>query len=437
MALRFSPTGSAVYGTGTIAIDGTTPAALTGTVGPAAWKSTGVLVYQDGGTGAGPWTLKQLTLPATIAAIDASPASLIAGGGGEWAAWEPVTGLRTSIAIGPFANALLGDVSEAGELLKIDNTASRSGLTAYDATGAQLYANPSVVLQSTQVCLRDSILSYYDVTGWHLVDLNTGEPPDWFPRVDGVTALVPLTYRGNLYVLEKSGSGLTLRLANKSIGWVLSADPNIFPIDGVPLSGTQVLCGTCNTPAETPSSLVTFKCTITNAANISVQTGTIVAGAIVYGSAQSVGTTPFVVGPQEGNSLLPPNPSLPFTQPLVHQVEHKGLMMTPPWEKALRLIGTNQGVTADVVQHLPTPNLTANGYDKIASSGQPTMMAQQGLTTLTLESPNVGDIVLDPSTNTASLNIQGSCYISMTTGSIPPDILFIGADVMLTKVPVS
>lgn len=434
MSLRFSATGVAVYGVGpTIAVDGSTPAALTGTVGPAAWKSTGVLVYQDGGTGAGPWTLKQLTLPATIAAIDSSPAFLVAGGGGQWAAWEPATGLRTSIAVGPFANGGLGDVSASGELAAIDSMPSRSGLTVYNSSGGTIYADPTVVLQSTQVCLRDSILSYYDANGWHLIDISTGVTVDWYPRTDGVTALVPLTYRGTLYVLEKSPAALTLRIANKAVGWVLTTDPNVFTIDAVSF-GTTVLCGTCNVPSETAASLVTFSCTVTNAATISVRTGTISGGAIVYGSAASIGVTPFTVGPLAGNSLVPPTPDLPFTQPLVHQVERKGLMMTEPWEKAFRLLGVSTANVANVVQKLPTPNLMANGYDKIASSGQPTMMAQQGQTTITIDPNDSLEVTLDPSTNT--LGLQAYCYIPMTTGAIPGEILFIGADVMLMQVPV-
>ena len=147
---------------GTVAVDGATPAALTGTVGPAAWQTTGVLVYQDGGTGAWPWTLKRLTLPATIANVDSSPAQLLAGGGNKWAAWEPVTGVRTNIAVGPFAGALLGDVSEDGDLLKIDTFANLSGLTAYSSAGVSVFADPSVVLLSTQVCVRDGMVSLRD-----------------------------------------------------------------------------------------------------------------------------------------------------------------------------------------------------------------------------------------------------------------------------------
>lgn len=435
MALRFSPTGVAVYGTSSVNVDGAVPAALSGrTVGPAAWKSTGVLVYQDGGVGGvGPWVLKQLTLPATIAAIDASPATLIRGGGGQWGAWEPATGLRTSISVGPFAGALLGDVSGDGDLLKIDTLANLSGLTVYDDTGASIFTKPEALLQSSQVCLRDDILSYYDATGWHLIDITTGEPPDWYPRTDGVTWLVPVTHGGNLYVLERSNE-LTLRLANRADGWVLSSTPTIFSPDAQSV-GSLLYCGSCTDASESASSLVVYKLTITHGKNISMQVGTISGGIIVYGAATAVAPATFQVGTKEGSSL-----SVPVNQPYqVPFVDPKNdYRITVPWKKALQDLQNQTVRAADVLQDFPRPDLTANGYDKVASSGQPTMQASPGATTLTFASAD-GSVTyaLNPATNEVDLSVQGGyCYIPMTTGAIPGEVLFVGGDVMLTKVPV-
>jgi hypothetical protein len=169
---------------------------------------------------------------------------------------------------------------------------------------------------------------------------------------------------------------------------------------------------------------VVFKCTVTKAKTISVQTGTIQAGAIVYGSAQTVGTSPFTVGPQEGSSLTPPNPDFPFR----HIVsDPKTGLMTLPWQKSLQFVGVNQGASSAVLQKLPTPNLTAGGFDKVASTGQPTMQALPGQTTLSVESANASVIItLNPATNTVDLASVGA-WIPLVDGSEPPNFITDGA----------
>lgn len=438
MALRFSTTGVAVYGTSTVAVNGSTPAALVGrTVGPAAWKQNGVLVFQDGTAG---WILRQLTLPSTFAAIDSLPASRIAGGGGEWAA-QSASGLRTSIAVGPFAGSALGDVSGDGELLAISNGAALSGLTVYDASGAIIFQDDTIVLRSNQVCLRDSILSYYgssattQQSGWHLIDLTSYDAADgsyqllkWFPRTDGVTWLVPVTHRGAVMVVEFANGQLSLRPATRANGWVISTDPTRqFSPDAVSISNAEIRIGVCTNGAETPASLVVFDCAVSNTKNISVDTGTVVAGNIVYGTPQSVTPQDFQVGAQEGSSLVAPDSQPPF----IHPVEEKtpaGMRMSGPWQAYIRQLQGSVASTASVVQRTPPqPIISSGGYDKVASSGQPTMQTSQGATTLNIESTNGSvTVTLNPASNTVDLSAAGA-WIPLVDGSEPPNFITDGA----------
>jgi len=428
--VKFNSAGSAVYGTTTVAIDGAVPAALAGRVTRLpGWRSSSIVLYLDGNTGTGPWQLYTLTLPATTALEDATSATLVGAGGGVWAAFLGGSGLRTSVGgLGPFSSSTLGDVSPDGQIVRIDDATTLTGLTVYDATGATLWSDASVTLTSPELRLRDNYLAYRSAAGWQLIDVTTATVPRWYPRTDTVTLTVPCVAGGVLYVIEAGDAptGLTFRQADRAQGYVLRAAPGYAP-DAVVLSATQVYAGLCTSSDEAASSLEVYDVTVGSAAALTTAMGTVSGGAVVFGAAGTTAAQIFTVGALQG-ATLSPTLHMPVRQPMIDPTTG---LITREWQQYLEGGAVQTTRLSAVVQATPVASQVGQGFDELAVTGQPTLAATLGARRLTFASADgTVSFGLNPATNTVDFDVDVTAdgyWVPLSNGDpINPEILFNG-----------
>lgn len=418
-------TGSAVYGVSTVTIDGTAPAALAGrSVGIPAWFNTAgtQLVFLDGGVaGVGPWVIRRLTLPATLALQDAASASIIRAGGGTWAA-QGATGVRTNASVGPFASATLADVSPAGDVVIITNGATNAGLEVYTAAGALTFALTTVQVVPTSVRLRGDILAYQDLAGaWHLVDITTAVPPTgWCPRLDGVTQVIPLFIASILYVVEIAGT-VTMRRADSNQAWVLSSTPGLVSLDAVAY-GAGARAGACTDSLESASSLVLWDVVRNGSDNTAdVATGTIVAGAVSFATAVETSPTQVVVGPPESlepGQTVVSSSEFPFRQPLL---DPKSNLLNREVQHWFRNVDAALATIQETIDATPKaiPGIALPGFNKISTAGEPDIVAGPAAQTLTFTSSD-GSItyVFDPNGKLIDMTSTGGGTPGGADGSV-------------------
>lgn len=426
--MKFNSAGEAAYGYSVVNIDGAIPAALVGlSVGQPSWRSSTQLIYQD--CTSGTCTVNQLVRPATITTVSATGANFTGGGGGVWAKWLGSEGLTTSSGLTlPLAG--LAWQSRGGETVVVDAYQSAGPITVYDSAGVALPAaindqlDGVVLVNNRNVRLQDDLLVYQDALGYHMLDVSDGTMPSWYPRTDGVSVCVPVVFNGRTYVLEGSNM-LTLRQIDRSKGWILREGPFDFNPDIVAF-GSTLRAGSCTDIGETVNSLTTFDISFTGD-NISVIVGTVSGGGMVYAAPVIIPPSKFTVGPLEGNSAQPDS-----NMPVRQNVLTSNGKADKAWQHYWKSLETFSQRTANVVQNWPPP-VPPVAFDQVASSGQPTAQAQPGATVLNIETASKDrlTVMIDPATNTVTLDALGVSYVPVATGAEPLVIMSNGAGSIL------
>ncbi len=414
-----------VMGFGTISIMGATPAALVGVSGNVPrWFSASKIVYQDYTSGAVLKTYDTGTL--AVATVDASGANDLGGGGSVWTAWLAGSGLRSSAAFGPLAAAGLCQVSELGQTALILNRSISSGLGVYTALGVSQYS-AAVSLTSQQVCLRQNILSYQDASGWHLVNVVTGNPVAGFQQRPNVIKLVPFTIGSSVGVLEyQTGTEtLTVRLANSLTGLTIPTVGAEFNVDVQGVDADTVRVAWSLTAGEAPDDLVILDIdTDTGTTN----EGTVVSGAVVFDTGPTLSGTTFA-----GSTAAAVRLPVQSVKAIYIDGPHKG-EMTKPWRDVLQggMNGVQSAQTS--VANLPTP-VPPDGFGSIGGVDAPgpnstlTFTSLDGSVTITPDQPS----------SSVDFSVVGiSFYMSpLTTGGDPTTAeLIFGPDGDVVMVPV-
>lgn len=407
--MRLNALGSATTGYATVGINGATPAALVGVFagsryGPG-WRSNTVIVYQSGGSGTGPWILDSYsTVTGLVTNIDAVGLNNVGAGNGIYAAWLSGTGVRTNNGAGPFPAGALGDVSpDFGELVLIDTYPAVLGLTVYSAAGVAIYTDPTCFLTNADVLrIRGHVLAYENRGLWTLVNvlgtslayvLRINEPINW------VTPIVLST--GEVLLLERSNR-LTLRYANRGIGWEIRPLGSLtFNPDVIELTPGVVRIGWCTNSGESPDSLVIADLTLASGA-FTIST---VVGAVLVPVAQpTLAQMTFQVGPSTGGvgGYSTVASKIPLRDPVV---DRAGLI-TKPW--SIWLTQMNQGVSSAsaAINALPPPTTSA-GFGTVAGdTGQVPIVASSPNDTVSLLGAGL-KILLDPANKTATFSEGG------------------------------
>jgi hypothetical protein len=307
--MRLSPTtGKSLMGvgSGTISIDGVPPPSLSGYAGGGwGWLDDDTC----GGQAfiAGLWHLKQLvvstdTLTDLVATTSAGDlAHQFRAGNGEWARFVAGGGIHSSAGLGlTLPLAALGDMDPLGRVAVVQNYAADNGLVTYAANGAQLQVISTKVLAGTErLRTKDGVMAYQEPNlSWHLRDIASGALAAFAPRTDETIAqTVPISISGAIWVVEISGTKITLRPATSAQGYVLSTSPNLFNPDAVSLSAGTVRVAWSITTAENPTALRLADVNTTSAAFVS---GSTASGSLVLTSEPDLTQSSLPVGPVEG-----------------------------------------------------------------------------------------------------------------------------------------
>lgn len=439
--MRFNTSGEAVYGTFTVSVDGAAVAGLSGVnANNPIWRANTQIIYLDGDSN----SLDQIALPATITTLTTDTPTVIRGGSSFWAIYD-ATNDRVKISHGEtFAGARLGDVES--KIAIVRDGAAGGPLDVYTGTGILAFSIDTTAVPSS-VRMKHGYLCWLDLDGkWNLVSSSDGSSVSWVPQVGSVLAMVPVLVGTTLYVVELLPTVLTLRPATRATAWTLASSPGLFSIDAARLSTTSLRVGACTNPAETIDSLTFYDATFGAGETVSVQVGTVSGGGIVYGPAAPVIPEDVPVGPTAGTTLGGPVQLPDISASIV------GTGGTMSRELRYTLMGLNNGIKqiGAIVQNSPQPlppspgggggggSTSGASFSEIEVTGQPTITATPANPRFRISSDDDSvEVTNYPAENRVDLSVEGGfCYIPMTTGAIPGEILFVGPDVMLTKVPV-
>jgi hypothetical protein len=405
--MRISTTGRCAYGYGpTVAIDGTTPAALVGQFcgvpGGPPWLSTTKIAYQNGGTGAGPWIVQSYdTGTLATAELSSTGANRVGAGASIWAKWLSGAGVTSSNGV-TLPNAVLADVSSLGQIVVVDNYAAGTGITVYSPAAAVALALPGVVLINNQgLRLVGNALAYQDTTGWKLVGVGIDDPL-FAPRInETVVNCVPvLMADGSYCVVETSNSRLTVRSASTGTGFVVEDAPDAFWADAIQISPGVVRVGFCTNQGESADSAVRVDVTMATGANIR---STVVAGAFVPVVQTPFAKTTFDVGPTTGSAFQ--GGDRRYT-PFIEPVDKHGGLMTEPWKKWVLSITGDSASHGGAIAKIPPPVPPSPSFGTILVPGQPPIVAFGPNDTATVNPIQGLSGTTDPITRT--LTLKGS-----------------------------
>lgn len=331
---------SVCYGGTAISIDGATPAVLAGvTAGNPHWLIANTkLIYQNVSAGA---ILQTLTLPATLATASGSGQNGLGAGAGVWAAY--LAGVRTSTPPSltlPLAG--LYDVSELGQIAVVDIRGSASGLTVYTAAGAVQYHVDTVLLNPT-VHVRQNLLSYQDVAGWHLIDLTTLGPVKGFLPRAHISNFIPFRLGTTPAVFEYDAATaiFSIRPATSLNGLTVGTGGFNPDIVGTGLAACR-LAWTTGAGEQRTELVILDVNTATRATSRGVVVGTSMSfsvGPILAGTAFS--------GADAASLYLPVQ-----QQPLV---DPKTGTITKPWRDALQKVSGSVTGAISQINNLPAP----------------------------------------------------------------------------------
>lgn len=412
--------GDCAYGTATVGLQGATPALLVGQqagglFGPN-WLDDAHLIYQNGGTGSGPYILQSYDVDSpALATEDASGQNFMAAGGGVWAAFLAGSGVRSNVTISsptaPLAGAYVLDVNTSGDIALNDYQATAVGITVYDSSGAAFYTAPTVALTQPIVRLAGNILAYCDANGWHLRDVSDGSIPSWCPPLDSVNWIIPVTMPdGSLWVVERTASALRVREGFRDKAYVVQSAPIAFNPDAIALGAGVMRIGYCDDLGESLSSAVLVDVTLLTGAN---QVGVVSGGTIVFspGTAFTYVTVP--VGPNESTGDTgAENP--PQHHPIANpQNNHR---VTDTWLGFFRGLRAGLKKLTRVVDNIPkVPSAPAPAFGRFTFSGQPDVVATAPTDVANFASADGSvAVTLNPFTKTLDLSATGGALADAT-----------------------
>lgn len=431
-------TGEGAYGTSTVYLNGQTPAALSGVVAGAEfgpwWMDTNGprIAYQNGTAG---WIVQSYnTGTAALATLYANGQNAMAAGGGEWGAWlagGPNIGVHTSVTIAspnaPMAGSFLCTVGTNGYIVLCDYQQTSTGLSVYDTSGTSVLQIPGVVLTNGKtVRLVDGYLSFQAnapytyqgqsfPAGWHMINVDTGIIPYWFPRTDGVHWLVPfLGTDGTLYVTETTES-VSVRVAARSQGYSIAASTGIgFHADGMEYGAGVARIGYCTDNGESQDSLVFYDVTMATGTTL---VWTVTAGVISSAVGPTFEPTTFPVGSAEGSPLA--RSRIP---PMIHPVvdPRVGFTATQPWKEYWQGINDNAVAAANAASGGSGGGgggSSANGFGVIAGDLAPIVAATAPNDTLALTSDDASvTLTGNPITKTVDVAVNRSVVVGAPVG---------------------
>lgn len=425
---RLSTTGSAVTGMGSaqIGINGSVPAALSAYRGGSWSFLTTNLVVGSASIGGGITGFYQYNISGlSVSLLNATGGNFSAAGNSVYGIYlagpyngEPA-GLRTNVVgLGPLPSSSLTDVSAQGLFATIANRFTGAGVTVYGPTGSTVYTSSSQ-LTSGNMRVRDGFLTFQDVYGWHLISMATGQAVAEFTPRANIGLVVPFMVGTVLWLLEyDNASGqFSLRPANGGSGWLLPFSDEMFGIDVIGLAGAAKLAWTTG-QGEAADELETLTVNLTTG---TTTLSTVVGGVLVPGAGPTLEASTFP-GANAGAGVLP----IQSTPVLNKQGE-----MTKPWRDALQKLSGGVQAAQTQINNTPT-TVVAPGFGDVNGVQAPGPNAGLDITSVD------GSVTVTPDqgAQTVDLSVQGGySYIPMTTGAIPGQILFIGGEVMLTKVP--
>lgn len=379
--------GKAAYGTSAVSIQGATPALLAGRFaggpfGPS-WYTGTDIIYQDGGTGSGPYVLNSynVTTPA-VTTQNGAGENFLAAGGGVWAArLDPpppigyVSGVRANIVISASAAALAAadvkDVSVDGNVVLLDFFQQATGLTVYNDSGASIFTLPTVTITNPIVRLVGDLLSYQDAQGWHIKNITTGAFASWCPPLDAVAWLVPVTMSdGSLWVVEVTNNLLRVRAATANTAWIAHNAPTAFNPDAIAYSAGVMRLGWCLNAGESLDSLNLMDLTLATGAN---SLGVVSGGTVVFSSQAALSSTSVQVGPNEATGEGDVGDP-PFPEKIVDQ--KTGLLSSLPWAGWFTGLKRKVVGLATTMASIPKmPPAPSPSFGRFAFQGQPNVQA--------------------------------------------------------------
>lgn len=400
--------GKAAYGFSTVSVMGAVPAPLVGIsagiwTGPP-WLDADRIVYQACGGGACRIEAYNESL-GTVATLDALGANFLIGGGGVWAAHLVGTGVRTNVGgFGPFPDATVMDASPDGRTVICNSYSTATGITIYDATGAEIFALPNVVLSNFNARLTLNTLSWQDQDGWHLIDITTNSTPFWYPRIDFVDMVVPVQLNNGQIILIERGDVLSIRRAESAKGFVLETLPVAFYPDAMGLTPPNIFrVGYCMNQGESTDSLKLIDVNVNSGAQ---DIGLVVGGAVVFTPGPTATQQVFEVGPAEGQSFAA-GTIPPVEDPL--PAPGAGGRMSLPWQGWAQSVARSLSALSGAVAGRMGPIAQLFGFGQIVVPGQTSIQATQQNDVLTLTSVDTSvAIVTDPMAKSVDLSVAGA-----------------------------
>lgn len=375
---RLNASGACVYGmsAGTIAIDGSVPAALSTYVGGMwGWfDSTHVIGPAQIGSSAAVHIYKYDTVGLGITTADSTAANRFAAGGSVWTDWKSGGGVRSSAAFSPLPQAFLGDVSPTGQTAVVDSFTAAQGLSVYNSSGTRILSLPTTAFGGGTMRLQDNILAYRTPGGWNLVDVTTGLTPPWRPQEVLPSVIVPVLVSGELWLVEAT-TQLTARKALSGNVYVIDAGPFFWP-DAVNVSAGVLRVAYSTTVAEAAADLKEADLTVATGA---VLRGVVSGGAIVWSSGGTIDPTTVKVGPKGGTDLT----SVLFP-PLYDSVGNPqtGGRMTDQWAAFVRSLRQNLDTVSLTIQNAPKPTPPPDTFGTVAAGSAPPVVALSSADTL-------------------------------------------------------
>lgn len=443
--MKWSSTGVAATGTTEIAVDGAVPTNLVGvTAGNPKWYTASQLIFQYEVSPA-VFGLGRLTPPSgAIVNIDSIGQNALGAGNSIYAAYLSGTGVRSNNGVGPWPLASLADVDDDGTVVIVTTQSTGTGLQAFDNTGVQTWAT-AVPLANANVRIRSDVVAYEDSTGWQLRRASTGAIVPLARRTDTVTLMIPVVLGTAVYVVEfTSAVGLSVRSATGSVGYVIPATTSsMFNPDAIGVGTTTVRIGGCVNSGEAPDELRAFDINIANGA---FRSGVTTSGALVWTNGSPLALTTFSTS--GGSAAAIDAISGVYQHPVIDKSHGR---MTIPWYQALLRVATAVSTpidlgSAQVTGILPeqhggtdtTTGLTQIQISALSFSDESLLLGRgEGAGAGEGQEISLGPGLAMTGTVLDTIGSAGECYIPMTTGAIPGEILFIGGDVMLAKVPVT
>lgn len=428
---RLNSLGSALMGTGSgiNSIDGAVPPSLASASGAGGdWLTDDKIITPTNlGLGAGLNLYQVVVSTDTLSLAAASGANYIVAGGGVWT--RQLGGVQTNVvAVPSLPNSGTGDVDFDGTWCVVTTYASGSGITVYAAIGTVLQ-QINVSLLYGAMRMRDGWLTYPTAHGWPVVDSQTGSPCPGYVQQQSVGLVIPVGDTMPVLVEWKQDtSQFSIRRADQGTGLLLPVNATMFNVDAVRLSSGIIRLAWSTGAGELPAELVVMD---VDTSTGDTEVGTVVGSTLVFATGPTLEGSRFRL--VQAPVVYPPyKDEMNVTQTIGGQ---RKKTISQPWVRYLD--STSQGVTSlqTAINSLPPPippsTFDAQVVVSEAAAGFP--LARVLADSATVE----WDTSVPNAVSADAVGVAVECYIPMTTGAIPGEVLFVGPDVMLMKVPVT